>query len=118
MRARRSRLTTRLAAAIAAVAALGGSSLAGARPAGALGGPCIASLTSFLAGAQTYTLNVAYHTQAPTPFSNGFAFTSKHLPDANSASLGGTPGAGEPTIAVDALHGDRVYVSAPTGVPS
>lgn len=84
-----------------------------------LTGPCaVQSLTSFLGSAQAYTLNVSYSTQEAAAPSGGFSFSTRHLPDANTLSLGGTPGAGEPTIVVDATHGNRVYVSAPTGVPA
>lgn len=77
----------------------------------------IQALASRLFGTpQAYTLTVSYLPSTPRAPSNGFAFLTTHLPKANPSPS--TPGSGEPSIAVDRLHGDRVYVSGPVGVPS
>ena len=44
------------------------------------------------------------------------AFSVQNLPSAKPSQS--APGSGEPSVVVDRLHGDRVYVSAPVGVPS
>lgn len=54
-----------------------------------------------------FTLTVRLY--ASKPQSTGFGFSSLHLP---------TSGDGEPSIAIDRLHGDATYVSAPVGVPA
>jgi hypothetical protein len=54
-----------------------------------------------------FTLTVRLY--ASKPQSTGFGFAPVHLP---------TSGDGEPSIAVDRLHGDATYVSAPVGVPA
>lgn len=54
-----------------------------------------------------FTLTVKLFASKPQPV--GFGFSSVHLP---------TSGDGEPSIAVDRLHGDATYVSAPVGVPA
>lgn len=85
---------------------------------GNVAGLACSNLQTLLGTAQAYTLTVSYTTEAATPASNGFAFSTRNLPAATTTSLGGTPGAGEPTIAVDAAHGNKVFISAPVGVPS
>lgn len=69
-----------------------------------------------LGSPQSYTLTVSYTPSSPRSASNGFAFATTHLPRANPSPS--TPGGGEPSIAVDRLHQDRVYVSTPVGVPA
>lgn len=54
-----------------------------------------------------FTLTVRLYASKPRRVGSGF--TSLHLP---------TSGDGEPSIAVDRLHGDATYVSAPVGVPA
>jgi len=89
----------------------------GASEGNAAGLAC-SNLQTLLGNAQAYTLTVSYATQAATPATGGFSFSTRHLPAATTTSLGGTPGAGEPSIAVDAAHGNKVFISAPVGVPS
>lgn len=78
------------------------------------GGSSIAS--SLLGAPQAYSLTISYTTVAARAASHGFAFSTRHLPIANPSQS--PPGSGEPTIVVDRLHGNRVYVSGPVGVPS
>ncbi|MEA2647197.1 MAG: hypothetical protein QOE92_2280 [Chloroflexota bacterium] len=63
-----------------------------------------------------YSLTIRYFDAPETPAGNGFSFATKHLPQSNPSPS--QPGGGEPSIAVDRLHGDRVYISTPVGVPS
>jgi hypothetical protein len=63
-----------------------------------------------------FTMTLKYVSQPRLPAGNGFAFDTKHLPPSQPSPS--TPGGGEPSIAVDRLHGDRVYISTPVGVPS
>ena len=72
--------------------------------------PCFPSPGS----SATYSLTLRYDDSAPAAAGNGFSFTTMHLPR-STPSLS-DPGGGEPSIAVDRLHGDRVYVSTPVGV--
>lgn len=67
----------------------------------ATAGPCVTTKTV------TYTLHVRLYASAPVATGLGFAPT--HLP---------TRGDGEPSIAVDRVNGDQVYISAPVGIPA
>jgi hypothetical protein len=63
-----------------------------------------------------HTTTVRFVDEPPTSIPGPFAFSNQHLPVANPSSS--VPGSGEPSIAVDRLHGDLVYVSAPNAVPA
>ena len=65
-----------------------------------------------------FDLTISYHDSPAASAGNGFSFAVQNLPDPGQGNSQSRPGAGEPSIAVDRLHGDRVYVSAPVGVPS
>lgn len=67
----------------------------------ATAGPCVSVQTV------TYTLRVRLYASAPV--ATGLGFAPVHLP---------TRGDGEPSIAVDRLNGDQVYISAPVGIPA
>ena len=64
-------------------------------------GPCASVQTV------TYTLRVRLYASAPV--ATGLGFVAQHLP---------VSGDGEPSIAVDRVNGDQVYVSAPVGIPA
>lgn len=69
-----------------------------------------------LATQASFVITLTYGPSAPGSFSGGFAFRNQQLPVANPSVS--QPGSGEPSTAVDRLHGNRVYISAPVGVPS
>ena len=64
-------------------------------------GPCV------ITASVPFTLKVKLSQSAPA--ATGFGFTTQLLP---------VRGDGEPSVAVDRLHGDIVYVSAPTAGPA
>ncbi|GAC1456704.1 MAG: hypothetical protein NVSMB8_03690 [Candidatus Limnocylindrales bacterium] len=70
----------------------------------ATSGPCV-TLSNL---AVPYTLRVTLYASNPAGTSN-YTFTQQRLP---------VKGDGEPSIAVDRLHGDITYISAPTGGPA
>lgn len=67
-------------------------------------GPCL-TLSNL---SVPYTLRVTLYASNPAGTGN-YTFTQQHLP---------VRGDGEPSIAVDRLHGDLTYISAPTGGPA
>jgi hypothetical protein len=69
-----------------------------------------------LASPATFSITISYVKSSNGGFSHGFAFTNLQLPAANPSVS--QPGSGEPSIAVDRLHGNRTYISGPVGVPS
>jgi hypothetical protein len=72
--------------------------------------PCFAS-----PGASApFTMTIRYYDSPPATAGNGFSFDTQHLPRSNPSLS--DPGGGEPSIVVDRLHGDRVYISTPVGV--
>lgn len=71
-------------------------------PGVATAGPC--------ATVQSIPFTVKISLQASNAASTpNFSFSQQHLP---------TRGDGEPSIVVDRLHGDAIYVSAPVGIPA
>lgn len=58
---------------------------------------------------QTIPFTITVKLFASGPASTGFGPAQQHLP---------TSGDGEPSIVVDRLHGDAIYVSAPVGIPA
>ena len=71
-------------------------------PGVATAGPC-ATVQSI-----PFTITVKLFASAPAS-TGAFGFAQQHLP---------SRGDGEPSIAVDRLHGDAIYVSAPVGIPA
>jgi hypothetical protein len=64
-------------------------------------GPCA------IVNTVSYTLRTRLYASAPV--ATGLGFAPIHMP---------TTGDGEPSIAVDRTNGDRVYISAPVGIPA